>query len=414
MMKRTIACCLALCYASPTHPNAPKIVLSNQLLKVADQAGLFNKAIVDILKVRQKIKEFVSGKLFWKGAQCSLTIVDAQHNPTAAKLRIIMKRPETLFGATFIVISPNHPDIASYETTGTRAAIQELIATTNKQAMLSRYEHPNNIGIATGLFALNPITQEPMPIFVADYILEAYDARITHAHVAVPAHDQKDFNFAHAHNLPVKLVINSPELGKASSPQYHKTTHQLIAAYPGEYNDCLIVNSKFLDGAIHEAYDKALEYLQKNAGAEEYKKPYVYQLGNKQYSLQELSLIEMTLQKEHKELSAAQKEMMAIIMIQAQADFLTIVEQFLVNAREAKELMIEIIDESCALRGSNDAYLLKWAHLNTTESEKTIFKRDINNFTGLCKFSAELVDFLGDFASSLPNALETIKNLKHT
>lgn len=395
---------------TPSYP----LILSNQLLKVADQAGLFNKAIVDILKVRQKIKEFVSGKLFWKGAECSLTIVDEQGNPTGIKLRIIMKRPETLFGATFVVISPNHVDIAAYETASTKTAIQELIATTRKQSMISRYEQPNTTGIATGLFAINPITQEKLPIFIADYIIESYDARVTHAHVAVPAHDQKDFNFARAHNLPVKLVVNSPEQGKSSSPQYHKSTHELIAAYQGEYDDCFVINSDFLNGAIQDAHHQAIEYLQKNAGAIEYKKPYSYQLGNKQYSLQELSMIELTLQKEHKELSASQKELMAIIMIQAQADFLTIVEQFLENAREAKELMIEIIDESCNLRGSNDAYLFKWAHLNTTESESVIFKRDINTFTGLCKFSSELVDFLGDFASSLPTALETIKNLKHT
>lgn len=410
MMKRTFFCCLALCYAPQTHP----LQLSNQLLKVADQAGLFNTAIVDILKVRQKIKEFVSGKLLWKGAECSLTIVDGQNNPTGTKLHTIMKRPATLFGATFVVISPNHPDIASYWTPKSQAAIQELIANVRKQSMLNRYEQPNNTGIETGLFALNPITQEPMPIFVADYILEGYDTRVTHAHIAVPAHDQKDFSFAHAHHLPVKLVVTSPSQSKTSTPQLHKTTRQLMAAYPGEYADCLIINSDFLDSSIHEAHDKALAYLQKNAGAVEYQKPYVYQLGNKQYSLHELQLIEATLAKEKKELSAAQKEMMAIIMIQAQADLLTIVEQFLVNAREAKELMLEIIDESCSLRGSNDCYLLKWAHMNTTESEKTIFKRDISNFTSMCKFCSELIDFLSDFASSLPCALETIKNLKHT
>jgi len=409
-MKRSIIFSLALLTALPTTPHT----LSNQLLKVADQAGIFNRAIVDILKVRQKIKEFISGKFFIKGALCPLTIVDGQGNQLSHKLNVLLKRPEAIFGGTFIVISTSHADLSHYSTPQTQATLQEYITATNKQNVLSRYERTNTNGIATGLFALHPITQEALPIIVADYILEGYDTRVTQAHFAIPAHDQKDFEFAHAHNLNIKLVINSAEQGKLSSPQYNKLTKQLVCAYPGDYDDCSVIDSDFLNGSIRAAYDIAMAHLQKNNIGSEYKQYLLYQLGNKHYSLHELQMIELTLAKENKELSQSQKELLKIIMIQAQADFLTIVEQFLVNAKDAKDLMVELIEESCALRDNKDAYLLKWAHFNTTETEKVVFKRDINTFNNFYKFGTELVDFLGDFASSLPCALETLKSVKNT
>ena len=159
---------------------------------------------------------------------------------------------------------------------------------------------------------------------------------------------------------------------------------------------------------------KQLEFLTKNAQAQEYKKPYVYQLGHKQYSLKELQMIESTFLKENKVLSQAQKEQFQIVLIQARADFLTIVEQFLINAKEAKELMTEIVAESCKARQNLDAYIFKWAQINTGEPEKTIFKRDINSFISLSIFCSELIDFLEDFASSCPVALENLQRLKHS
>src|SRR5438132_14004839 len=84
-------------------------LLTNQLLKTLDAAGIFNESIYDIIVIRQKVKELVKGEFIWKGAQCNLSIVDEQDNSLPAKLHIILKRPETIFGATFVIISPEHP-----------------------------------------------------------------------------------------------------------------------------------------------------------------------------------------------------------------------------------------------------------------------------------------------------------------
>jgi hypothetical protein len=124
-------------------------------------------------------------------------------------------------------------------------------------------------------------------------------------------------------------------------------------------------------------------------------------------------MIEATLLKENKSLSTTQKELMSIIMLQVQADLLSTVEHFLVDAKEHKDLMIELIAESCILRKNNNSYLLYWSKLNTNESEKVVFKRDINTFSTLAKFCNELIDFLSDFASSCPHALANLKSIKN-
>lgn len=409
-MKRTAILSLALCF--PWDISAH--VLTNPMLKAADQAGLFNQGIVDVLRVRKKIKDFISGKLTIHAALCKLNVVDADGNAQPQQLDVMIRRPEAIFGATFIVITHDHPDIKLYQTAATTQTVQKYIASFAGKSLLSRYETVDTRGVATGLFALHPITQEALPVYISDYILEGLDTRSNHCHLAIPAHDQKDFEFAQAHKLPVKMVINTLATGKTSSPQINKATGQLTSAYAGDYDDSFVCNSDFVSGPIHQAAETVLSYLSTNNLGTPMQKNLVYAAGSKQYSIHELSMIENTLQKENRTLSSAQQELFKIILLQAHADFLTLVEQFLVNARDAKELMIQLIDESCAMRNTPDAYLLKWAHMKTTESEKTIFKRDINSMTKFYHFGSELADFLGDFASSCPTALEVLKNLKHS
>lgn len=388
--------------------------LTNQTLKAADSLGLFDRALVDILQVRQKIKELVIGKFIWRGASLLLDVFATNNNKKLDhQLHLIVKRPEALFGATFVIISPQHPHLFQFVSANQQEAMLDFITKLQSRTLLDRYENPDSTLISTGTFVYHPITKEKLPIFVSDYILEEYDARITHAHLAIPGHDCKDFAVAQHNHLPIKQVITSPEEGKTSSPQINKTTKQLTAAYPGQYSDCFIINSDFLNGSMRNATKAAITFLQEQKLGTEYAEPILYHFSNKTCNINDLQAIETIFAQENKTLSVAQKEHLLIIMIQAQSDLLSIVEQFLINARDVKELMIELIEESCKLRNNNTAYLLHWSHLNSNETEKVIFKRDINTFVKFYKFCAELIDFLGDFGSSCTHALENLKKIKN-
>lgn len=387
--------------------------LNNQMLKAADNAGLFDRGIVDILTVRQKIRDLVVGKLIIHGAQMNLAVINEKNQTADKSLWTVIKRPEALFGATYIVLSPEHPNLFSFVTDANFDDVATYVKQAQNRTLLDRHENPNFTIISTGSYAIHPISGEKLPVFVGDYVLENFATRITHAHMAIPAHDNKDFKIAQQNNLPIKLVISSPDTGSSSSPQFNKTTKQLTSAYLGDYNDCIIVNSDFLNGNMKSAAEKAIAFLKSQKNGSEYKEPLLYNLMGKSCSVNDLQAMESLLSQEHKSLTKAQQDMFEIVMIQVQADFLSIVEQFLINAKESKELMIELIEESCALRKNKDAYLLKWAHMNTIDSEKVIFKRDINKFYNLCKFCAEMIDFLGDFGSSCTHALNNLKNIQN-
>jgi hypothetical protein len=387
-------------------------LLTNHLLKTLDGAGVFNESIYDIILVREKIKKLVMGKFAWKGAQCDLSIVDSQDTMLPNKLHVIVKRPEILFGATFVIISPEHPHALDFVTQSEKSKVVSFIANVKKNSLLHRYENTNYDAAATGSYALHPITGKKLPVFIADYTLEGFDTRTTKAHFSVPAHDEKDFVFAHKHKLEIKQVVTSAKEGKSSSPQYHKNSKDLVEAYTGDYYDCLIINSDFANGPTKPAIEKITTYLQDHRCGSEYQENLLYSLHGKSYSIKDLEEIEATLNKENKELSHGQKEAFAVIMIQAQSDFLGLVEHFLINTRDYKELMIELIEESCQLRKNNDCYILRWTHLDSSQPERVVFKRDIITFQALKKFCTDLHDFLGDFASSCPHALENLKNIK--
>ena len=391
----------------------PNFTLKNTALKALDEIGLFDSAIFDILRVRQSIKELAAGKFMWSGAQLSLQVYDEKNNKLDTPLHLLVKRPEALFGATFVIINPDHTNLFKFVTENQKNSVVTFVQDVESTPLVYRYEHPNFKIIPTGTFIKNPMTGEMIPVFVGDYNLEGYDTRTFHAHMAIPAHNSKDFYVAQANKLPIKLVINSTKEGKSSSAQINKTTKELIAPYQGEYSDCVIINSDFLNGSVRSAHQKAITFLDGQKIGKEYKTPILYHFGHKDCNFNELQSLEQTLEQEFKMLSQHQKEQLAILMIQAQSDLISIVEQFLINIKEVKELMIELIEESCTLRNNKNAYLLKWANNNSNESEKIIFKRDITSFQSLYQFCSELVDFLGDFASSCPHALEHLKQFKN-
>lgn len=129
---------------------------------------------------------------------------------TVPAIRVFTTRPDTLFGATYMVLSPEHPwvQMALQHTTVLKNndEVQKYVTAAGKKTELERQENREKTGVTLeGVAAINPATNERIPIFVADYVLAHYG---TGAIMAVPAHDERDFEFAKVRNLPIRSVID--------------------------------------------------------------------------------------------------------------------------------------------------------------------------------------------------------------
>src|SRR5438477_1658093 len=123
-------------------------------------------------------------------------------------VRIYTTRPDTLFGATFMVLAPEHPLVEKITTEKHRARVREYVEQARKETEIERMStERGKTGVATGGFAINPMNGEKIPIWVADYVLVTYG---TGAIMAVPAHDERDFEFAGRYDLPIVQVIAPP------------------------------------------------------------------------------------------------------------------------------------------------------------------------------------------------------------
>ena len=134
-----------------------------------------------------------------EGAQVDFPI-DARHT-----VRVYTTRPDTIFGATFMVVAPEHPLLDQITTSGQRAAVDAYRAATVARDLVSRkVGDREKSGVFTGAFAKNPATGRRIPVWTADYVLMGYG---TGAIMAVPAHDERDLEFAQKYRLPVAPVV---------------------------------------------------------------------------------------------------------------------------------------------------------------------------------------------------------------
>jgi leucyl-tRNA synthetase len=122
---------------------------------------------------------------------------------------VFTTRPDTLFGATYCVLAPEHPLLAEITTTGQRAAVEAYVAAAAQKSDLDRTDlAKSKTGVFTGALAVNPVNEQRLPIWVADYVLMGYG---TGAIMAVPGHDERDHEFAREFGLPiVEVVAGSP------------------------------------------------------------------------------------------------------------------------------------------------------------------------------------------------------------
>ncbi|AZV62426.1 leucine--tRNA ligase [Peribacillus frigoritolerans] len=157
---------------------------------------------------------------------------------------VFTTRPDTLFGATYAVLAPEHPFVDKITTADQRAAVEAYLDEVKHKSDLERTDlAKDKSGVFTGAYAINPVNGEKMPIWIADYVLISYG---TGAIMAVPAHDERDYEFAVKFELPIKEVVAG---GDVTSE-----------AYTG---DGLHVNSEFLDGLNkEEAISTMIKWLE--------------------------------------------------------------------------------------------------------------------------------------------------------
>jgi leucyl-tRNA synthetase len=139
-----------------------------------------------------------------EGAQVRFDLPEAGES-----LEIFTTRPDTLFGATYMVLAPEHPLVGKITTPAQRPAVRAYCEAAVKRSDLARTaQTKDKTGVFTGAFAVNPVNNERIPVWIADYVLISYG---TGAIMAVPAHDERDFEFAKQFNLPMIAVVKPPD-----------------------------------------------------------------------------------------------------------------------------------------------------------------------------------------------------------
>ncbi|MCI0521951.1 MAG: leucine--tRNA ligase, partial [Chloroflexi bacterium] len=186
-----------------------------------------------------------------EGAEVHFTADDARLSADEARLTVFTTRPDTLWGATFMVLAPEHPLVEKITAAEQKAEVEAYVEQARRQTDIQREAtDKEKSGVFTGAYAINPVNGERIPIWIADYVLMTYG---TGAIMAVPAHDQRDFDFARKFGLEVRVVIQPegmPALDGATMPE----------SVPAEGR---MVNSGALSGTPGEkAFDAAAAYVE--------------------------------------------------------------------------------------------------------------------------------------------------------
>jgi leucyl-tRNA synthetase len=184
-----------------------------------------------------------------EGAEFGLPVADANGQPRADidPVRVYTTRPDTSFGITFAVMSPEHPMVDALTTAEQRIAVDAFRDEVSHRSEIDRLSSEGQIdkrGVFTGTYVVNPFTRQPIPLYLADYVLITYG---TGAIMAVPGQDQRDWDFAKAYGLDIIRTVAPPEGFDGE-------------AYTG---DGPAINSQWLDGlGVSDAKAKAIEWLE--------------------------------------------------------------------------------------------------------------------------------------------------------
>ena len=196
-----------------------------------------------------------------EGAIIRFEIKDAKEKTTKEKeyLEVFTTRPDTLFGATYLVLAPEHHLFKEIkdQIRNKKAVLSYIEKALNKTEQERKAKEKDKTGIELkGVRAINPATKKEVPIWVADYVLMDYG---TGAIMAVPAHDKRDFEFAKRYKLPIKPVVRE---SNGSRNKLNKSSKAVLGCFTGEG---VSINSGFLNGLeTEQSKQKVIKWLEKN------------------------------------------------------------------------------------------------------------------------------------------------------
>lgn len=211
------------------------------VLKITDYAEKL-LADLDILDWPESLKAMQRN---WIGKSVGAEI-DFKIEGTDKAFIVFTTRADTVFGVSYCVLAPEHKLVEEIVTEGQRAAVEEYLDIVKRKSDLERTDlNKDKTGVFTGAYAINPVNGEKVELWIADYVLASYG---TGAVMAVPAHDERDYEFATKFNLPIKAVIE--DNGEVVVPFYGDGKH---------------INSDFINGLNNEeAIAKVIEFLEEN------------------------------------------------------------------------------------------------------------------------------------------------------
>jgi leucyl-tRNA synthetase len=185
----------------------------------------------------------------WIGRSEGAEVDFAVEADGVAPIRVFTTRPDTIFGATFMVLAPEHPAVAALTAAERRAEVEAYTAAARRETEIERMgTERDRSGVFIGAYAVNPMTEERIPIWIADYVLPGYG---TGAVMGVPAHDDRDFAFATRYELPIRYVIK-PRGGEVPSDG---------AFLPHTEDEVLVDSGEFTGMAASDAIPAITEEL---------------------------------------------------------------------------------------------------------------------------------------------------------
>ena len=211
------------------------------VLKITDYAEKL-LADLDILDWPESLKAMQRN---WIGKSVGAEI-DFKIEGTDKAFTVFTTRADTVFGVSYCVLAPEHKLVEEIVTEDQRAAVEEYLDIVKRKSDLERTDlNKDKTGVFTGAYAINPVNGEKVELWIADYVLASYG---TGAVMAVPAHDERDYEFATKFNLPIKAVIE--DNGEVVVPFFGDGKH---------------INSDFINGLNNEeAIAKVIEFLEEN------------------------------------------------------------------------------------------------------------------------------------------------------